>query len=648
MYDGLFLSLMLLPAAAGMLAGFVQSKWSKNISVMLCCMSAFAGMFAYPLCAYGGDISFTLPFHSAWGSYSVLIDGLSSAIISVSSAVFLAVLLHMSRSASAPADSRYSAMVCLLFISCMLAMCADTVLLLIVAWECATLSAFLMSYGTNAAAAWRFFVIAHIGGLMVICAFLIMMSCAGGQTLSLWSDLGSSIGIPLSCGAAALLFMGFGTKLGLVPFHAWMPDLYASAPTHTTALTSSVSTSAAVLILFKCVFGYIGASDGMYILAVILMAVSSFTVVWSAMESLVQTEPKRILAYSSMGNMALVVLCLSLGMLFSSSGPSGLMIAVLVAGLFHTMNHAVFKPLMLMAVGSAEDCTGETMMEKMGGLAKLMPVFSVIALIAVLSMAAVPPFNGFASEWLMIRSMMSGGGIRLTEILLPLGIAVLGIGGMMSAVSYVRLYGFIFLGRPRSANAANASGIDARTLFPMAVLAVLCVAMGIFCVQIMGALSDGITGATSIPSDALFIDRISRSLNVPMLAGILALVVAAVYILNRKFRKRTAVSPTWDCGTPLDENMQYSPLGFSQPLVKVFHPFYKDTVEAPEDGASGGKVRYSVRFRDPFVKHLYIPLGKLVARAAKLAGRTQNGNIQTYFGYILAVLVILLVAVRFL
>ena len=640
---------MLLPAAAGMLAGFVQSRWSKSIAVMLCCASAFAGMFAYPLYLYGGDISYTLPFHSAWGSYSVLIDGLSSAIISVSSAVFLTVLLHMSRSASAPADSRYAAMVCLLFISCMLAMCADTVLLLIVAWECATLSAFLMSYSTNAAAAWKFFVIAHIGGLMVICAFLIMMSCAGGQTLSLWSDLGSGMGVPLSCCAAALLFMGFGTKLGLVPFHAWMPDFYASAPTHTTALTSSVSTGAAVLILFKCIFSYIGASDGMYILAVVLMAVSSFTAVWSAMESLVQTEPKRILAYSSMGNMALVTLCLSLGMLFSSGGSSGLVIAVLVAGLFHTMNHTVFKPLMLMAVGSAEDCTGETMMERMGGLAKIMPVFSVIALVAVLSMAAVPPFNGFASEWLMVRSMMSGGGIRMTDILLPLGIAVLGISGMLSAVSYVRLYGFIFLGRPRSEKAANAAGIRASALAPMAALAVLCIAMGLLCVQIMGALSNGITGATTIPPDSLFIEGISGSLNVPILTGILVLIVAAAYLLNRKFGKRTAVSPTWDCGTPLDENMQYSPLGFSQPLVKVFHPFYKDAADAPEDGVpSGRKAGRSVRFRDPFVKHLYIPLGKFVARAAKLAGRTQNGNIQTYFGYILAVLVILLVAVRFL
>ena len=645
-HDSIYLVLMLLPAAIGMMTGMISARHSRHIAVSLCGLSAFFGILAYPLFLYGGNIAYTFPIPSAWGSYSVLIDELSSMMISISSIVFLAVLSHMLRSASTPAGGKYSASVCLLFISCMLAMCADTVILLLLAWEAVALSTFLMASSRNAAA-WKFLVIAHIGGLMVIGAFLLMLPYAGGQTLSSWSDLSGTMGLTASCAAIVLLFVGFGTKLGLIPFHAWMPDFYASAPTHTSALISTVSSNVAVLILFKSIFGYIGVSDGVYVLAVALMAVSSFTAIWSAMESLIQTEPKRILAYSSMENMALVMLCFSLGMLFSDGGSPGLITIVLIAGLFHTMNHSVFKSLMILAVGSAEDCTGETTIERMGGLAKIMPAFSMVALIATLSLAGVPPFNGFASEWLMVQSMMGGEGIHVTEILLPLSVAVLGISGMMAAVSYARLYGFMFLGRPRSENPVS-SKVGAAAMASMAVLALLCFLMGIFYYQIAEGLAGGVAAATSIPSDEYFADFLSGTLNVPVLAGILLAAVFATYALSRLFKKRSARSPTWGCGTPLDEKMQYSSMGFSQPLVKVFHPLYRDVVEVSDDESSQNRKVYRVRFREPFVERLYIPLANLIMRGAKLVGRTQNGNIQTYFAYILGVLVALLVAVRFL
>ena len=624
----------------------MPAKYSRRVAAFLCGVSALFGILAYPLYLYGGNITFTFPLPSAWGSYVVLIDELSSMMISLSSIVFLAVIAHMMRSVSAPSGGKYLALVCTLFISCMIAMCADTVMLLIMAWEAVTLSTFLMASGRNGTAAWKFFVIAHMGGFMVICSFLVMMSFAGSQILSSWSDLGSTMGIYESCGAIVLLFLGFGTKLGIIPFHAWMPDLYASAPTHTTALISTVSSNVVVLILFRSVFGYIGVSEDMYVLAVILMAVSSFTAIWSALESLIQTEPKRIMAYSSMENMALVLLCFSLGILFANGGAPWLITVVLIAGLFHTMNHSVFKSLMILTVGSVEDCTGETAMERMGGLAKIMPLFSVVALAAVLSMAAIPPFNGFASEWLMIQSMIGREGIRMTEILLPLGVAVLGVSGMMAAVSYARLYGFVFLGRSRSENALP-SKISASALAPMIVLAVLCLAMGVFSSWLMMGLAHGIAAATPIPYDDYFLNHLSGTLNVPILAGILLISVFAVYALSRIFRKKPERSPTWSCGTPLDKDVQYSPLGFSQPLVKVFHPLYGDVVEITDDESSENRKRYTVKFAEPFIEHLYVPLGNLLMRGAKLVGRTQNGNIQTYFGYILAVLVFLLVVVRF-
>jgi formate hydrogenlyase subunit 3/multisubunit Na+/H+ antiporter MnhD subunit len=450
------------------------------------------------------------------------------------------------------------------------------------------------------------------------------------------------MGSARSCAAAVLLFIGFGAKLGLIPLHAWMPDMYASSPTHTSALLSTVSSNVAVLVLFKGIFVYIGVTPDMYIISIILMVLASVTAIWGALESLIQTEPKRILAYSSMENMALVVMCFSLAMLFVRGG-SGYISVVIVAGMFHAINHSVFKSLMFMTVGVIEDSTGETAIERMGGLAKVFPVFSVFALIAVMSMAAIPPFNGFASEWLMIRSMMGGGasGIDSIRLILPMGVAVLGISGMMAAVSYTRMYGFVFLGRPRSDNVAKPKPISFATYIPMAALAGACILLGLFSVPVAQGLGNGIASFSAFPPAGA--DRIFSS-NMPLLAAVLAAAVVLMYVLCRIFRRNTSVSTTWNCGTPLEDNMQYSSVGFTQPLVRVFHPLYGDSLEIVDDEVTGHK-KYSVRFSEPFVEYLYEPLGRAVMRISRVIGKMQNGSIQTYIGYILTVTVILLLAV---
>jgi formate hydrogenlyase subunit 3/multisubunit Na+/H+ antiporter MnhD subunit len=641
------MALLLLPAFAGAVLGLVPSRRFGLAALALCGASCVAGMLAYPMFLGYGAIECTFPVPSAWGPYSVAMDGLSALMVSFSSLVFLMVVAHMSRSRTAQPNGKGCGAACAMFAACALSMCADSALLLLLSWEGMTLAAFFMSCnGENAGARWRFLVTTHFGGLMIVCAFAAMASAAGSWSLSGWSGLGSEMGLLPSCAAAALLFAGFGTKLGLVPFHAWMPDLYSSAPTHSSALLSTVSSSAAVLILFKSVFGYIGVTGDMYPLAVALMGASALTAVWSAMESLVQNEPRRILAFSGMENMSLVLLCMSLAMLFSHGGSQGLVAMALVAALLHALNHSVFKSLIMLAVGTVEDCTGETDIERMGGLAKLMPAFSAVALVAVLSMAAVPPFNGFASEWLMVQSMMDGEGLQMAKVLLPIGVAVLGVSGMMSAASYARLYGFVFLGRPRSESVRNPKRVGRAGFAAMAALAFMCLAMGLAAAPMMGAVHEGVSSVMGLPPGGSYADELAGTLDAPMLGGLLLASVFAVYGAFRLFRKKSSKAPTWGCGGPLEDGMQYSSIGFSQPLVRVFHPLYGDVAEMAQDG-KGGK-RYTLRFTDPFDERIVVPAGRLTERASRRIGRTQNGNIQSYFGYMLAALVALLLAVRFL
>ena len=644
MFADAYLILLFVPALIGMVIGLIPGRAAKAVSAILYAASCSAGILSYAVFYYGGSIAYTSALPSVFGNYSILVDGLSSIMITVSSIVILMIIVHLASSRTAPECRGYHSLIGVFFISCMLTMCADNVLLILLSWEAVTLASFAMSYsGRGEGPRRRFFIITHLGGLMVIAAFIMMYAFSGTDVLSSWNGLAVPMGPMMSAVAGSLLLIGFGTKLGLIPFHIWMPDLYAGASTHTTSLISTAASNVAVLVLFKGLFIYIGITETAYVLAMFIMLIASASMIWAALASLVQTEPKRIMAYSSMENMSLVILALSLGMLFSAEGLPAMATIAMVAALFHTITHAVSKSLILLTVGTIEDSTGETKMSRMGGLAKMLPLFSMISLIAVLSIAAIPPLNGFASEWLVIPSFLGGEttGLRGMAMVLPLGVAVLGISGMLIAVSYARMYGFIFLGRPRSEPFADPKKVPAAAMFPLAFLALVCILTGVFAGYVMHILADSVSAAaTAVPPEAY--SPILDTLNLPVLAAILAAMMLSIYALNRAFRKRTAKAPTWGCGGELEEHMQYSSLGFTQPLVRVFHSLYGDITEVTDDAEN--KI-FTVRFKEPFVTRLYQPAVSFVMKVAGSIGKMQNGSIQTYLGYILVALVVLLLGV---
>lgn len=360
---------------------------------------------------------------------------------------------------------------------------------------------------------------------------------------------------------------------------------------------------------------------------------------WGAMESMVQTEPKRILAYSSMENMALVTMCLSLGMLFAGRLP-GLEALVTTAALLHALNHGMFKSLMMLTVDSIEDVTGEKGIDRMGGIACVLPALSAVALVGILALAAIPPMNGFVSEWMMLQSLLGTDAMASDlRVAMPLLVAMMGVCGMIVATSYARLYAFVFLGRPRSQGAAEPRPLRKGSLAPMAVLAASCVGMGLFAFPLMDAMADGMAELTGSPS--YYGDALAGSLEPLTLGILLAGCVIILFVLTRLFRRNRTIYETWGCGGGLDERMQYSSEGFSQPIVRVFHPIYQEVSVKKGD-------RYSTQFVEPFVKYIYRPFGALLTYLSKQITRLQTGNIQSYLGYILITLVVALMAVRLL
>lgn len=637
--SSIYMLAVLLPAMAGIVIGFLPSRRPTTVIVnILGSVSCIAGILCYPMWMIVSDLSATLPVGTFFGDYSVAVDQLTAVFVSLSSLVFLMVMVHMSHSGHGH-PSRFSALACALYVSCTLFMMADSVILLLISWEIVSMVTFLMAEDRDNAPRWRFFAITHIGGLVLMAAFGYMWLLAGTGDIEAWRDLGSLMTSKQESILAVLLFIGFGTKLGTVPFHAWMPDMYARSPTHTTALLTTVCSSAAVLVLYKSVFSWIGVDGGVAAAAAVLCALSAITAMWGAMESMVQTEPKRILAYSSVENMALVTMCLSLGMLFAGRLP-GLEALVTTAALLHALNHGMFKSLMMLTVDSIEDVTGEKGIDRMGGIACVLPALSAVALVGILALAAIPPMNGFVSEWMMLQSLLGTDAMASDlRVAMPLLVAMMGVCGMIVATSYARLYAFIFLGRPRSQGAAEPRPLRKGSLAPMAVLAASCVGMGLFAFPLMDAMADGMAELTGSPSS--YGDALAGSLEPLTLGILLAGCVIVLFVLTRLFRRNRTIYETWGCGGGLDEHMQYSSEGFSQPIVRVFHPIYQEVSVKKGD-------RYSTQFVEPFVKYIYRPFGALLTYLSKQVTRLQTGNIQSYLGYILITLVVALMAVRLL
>ncbi len=632
----IYIAILLAPAFLGIIAGCTDDPRRTRTSTVLCSISCIIGVLCYPMWCLCPDVTVTFPIGSFLGDYIVHIDQLSAVFVSFSSAVFLMVVLHASGSGH-EYGSGFMALACALHTFCMLCMVAGSVVLLLVAWEIVSMVTFLMARSKEEISRWRFFAITHIGGLILMVALGYLWYVAGTGDVGQWHDLGERLG-DMAPFIVLSLFVGFGTKLGMIPFHAWIPDMYANSPTHTTVLLTTVCSNAAVLLLFKSVFVWIGLDADLMIVGIILCVLAAATVLWGAMESMVQTEPKRILSYSSMENMALVTMCFALAVIFSSDGLPALTMLVLMAGLLHTLNHGVFKSLMLLTVDSVEEVTGERKIDRLGGLAKVLPGLSLVALIGVMSLAAIPPMNGFVSEWLMLQSLLGTDAVASDmRVAMPLLIALMGVSGMIVATAYARLYGFMFLGRPRSKGASEPSAMSKTSILPLAVLAMMCIAMGILSFPLMDAMSSGMGALTGIEQS--YKDGMSGTM-MPLTLGILlAGTVTILFVMTRIFRRGRRIDDTWGCGGTLDERMQYSSEGFSQPIVRVFHPIYQDVSEKKGD-------TYTTSFVEPFVKYIYGPLGALLTYISNQITRIQTGNIQSYLGYILITLVVTLLAVR--
>lgn len=543
-----------------------------------------------------------------------------------------------------------------------LVLLADDALLFVIAWELMSVASyFLVGYqhehAANRRAAFLYLLMAEIGALAIILAFGVLAAFGGGLT---FDELRDSTPNPVWSSIAFMLALaGFGMKAGLVPLHTWLPEAHPAAPSHISALMSGVMLKIAVYGFIRFAFDLLPSLLWQW--GVLVLLIGSASAVLGILYALQQQNLKRLLAYSSVENVGIIFTALGLSLIFQSSGQAQLGTLGLVAALLHSLNHALFKSLLFLGAGAILHQTHEQSLESMGGLVHRMPKLAALFLVGTLSIAALPPFNGFVSEWLIFQTALQAGSIQsgILRSLIPTASAVLALTSALAATCFVKVYGVAFLGLPRSRHIARAREVrHPGMLAGPALLAVCCVLFGIFptsFINTLGVLTQSLTGSV-LPNISAFgwlwltpvSPEVAAYSPALVLLGTLAVGWLCYYLLYRRTGLEPRRADPWDCGFGgLTPRNQYTSGAFSMPVRRIFEPLFdtRETIEEQTEGPANTRVtklRYQFQVLDRAWLLLYEPSGRAVTRLARWVGRLQTGNIRTYLGYSFFTLIVLL------
>jgi len=503
----------------------------------------------------------------------------------------------------------------------------------LVFWEIMSLSSLLLvlhdySSEENKKAGFFYFVMTNISTAFLFIGFISLFRLTGS------ADFG-----PLEYSAADLtlpfifLFIGFGVKAGLVPFHKWLPYAHPAAPSSVSALMSGVMLKVAVYGFLRFLLSVPMPELGW---GVLILTAGTISALFGVIYALKENDIKRLLAYSSIENIGIIFTGIGLYAIFKVEGLDSLAQLSLAGACFHAFNHALFKSLLFLCAGSVVHATGTRKIEAFGGLVKSMPITSALFMIGSVSIAALPPTNGFAGELLLYQAFFQSFAVTdpLLTVFLIIALSSFALTGALAAALFVKLFGITCLALPRSEKSRLAEEVRKPMLLGPAIPAALCILTGLFSKQIISLAGWRIE----------FPDML-------LLGLLLGLIYAALFLITRsKETSPIRVSETWGCGIPtLAPYMEYSSSGFSEPLVMIFKSIYRTKIvhraeyfDRQESLFKGGNVEIRlVRF---FEEYLYIPPARAIGNFSKYVSRLQNGKLDSYVLYAFLAVIVLIIA----
>ena len=596
-----------------------------------------------------------LPFHlrlDALSSFFLFLLGATAAGISIYAAGYI-------RKGEGTAPGLQCLLYHLFLTSMAFVMLADDGYAFMVAWETMALSSFFLvtsehRHAEIRRAGYLYLLVAHIGAVGVLLSFGVMAGSAGDYTFDAMRDF-STLGIWPTIAFLLALF-GFGAKAGLLPLHAWLPEAHPAAPSPVSAMMSGVMLKTAVYGLLRVSFDLLHAQLWWWGALLLLLGLAS--AIFGAIFSTVQTDMKRLLAYSSIENIGLIFVGFGLTLIFKSFAMPQLAALALVATLYHCLNHAFFKSLLFLCTGSVLHATRERNLGKLGGLIHRMPWVTWLALVGVLASAGLPPLNGFVSEWLLLQSFLFTSGLPqgYLNMLLPLVAGAIALVAALAGFAMVKFFGVVFLGQPREEKLAQAHDAGRLERIGLLWLALGCLLLGLLpnvVITLLDPVTRLLVGSSlnfTASSHGWWLlapiseDRASYSPAI-FLGSIVVLMPLVYWVVNRSFRRRLKRVPPWDCGFPLQTSrMQDTAEGFGQPIRRIFSPFFKRTREHPSPFDT--QPRYRSLVEDPFWYWLYLPIARIVGYGTRIIAFLQQGRIAIYLLYSFVTLIVLLVWTR--
>jgi hydrogenase-4 component B len=535
---------------------------------------------------------------------------------------------------------------------------ADDAFTFLFTWEFMSLTswALVMAHHRskgNAAAGYLYLIMASFGTLALLLAFGLLAGPAGGYAFDAIRAAPPSAG--LAAAVLVLALIGAGSKAGLVPLHVWLPLAHPAAPSHVSALMSGVMTKVAVYGLVRIVFDLLGVPT--WWAGALVALLGGVTAVMGVLHALMEHDLKRLLAYHTVENIGIIFIGLGLALAFGANGMQAAAALALTAALFHVFNHSVFKSLLFFGSGAVLTATGERDMERLGGLIHRMPLTAFAFLVGSAAISALPPFNGFVSEWLTFQAILASPHLPqwLLKFLVPGIGALLALSAALAAACFVKAFGVTFLGRPRSEAARSAAETDRWSLATMFILAALCLIAGIlpgYFIDALAPVAHALAGA-NLPRqgelDWLTIVPVAKSrssYNGLLLFMIIALAAGlGAEVIHRWASGVLRRSPAWDCGFPdPSPATQYTAGSFSQPIRRVFGSVVfraREEVHMPPPGDVQA-ARMHVTLRDVLWDALYAPLTGMVHYFADRLNRVQFLSIRAYLTLVFGALVLLL------
>jgi hydrogenase-4 component B len=539
-----------------------------------------------------------------------------------------------------------------------LVLLADDAFTFLASWEFMSLSswALVMAHhrvADNVRAGYVYLIMASFGTLALLLAFGLLAGPSGFYAFDAMRAAHPSA----TLGALVLILalIGAGSKAGIVPLHVWLPLAHPAAPSHVSALMSGVMTKVAVYGFVRIAFELAGAPAWWW--SVIVLALAGITTVMGVLYALMQHDLKRLLAYHTVENIGIIFIGLGLALAFKTHGMMFAAALAFTAALLHVFNHSLFKGLLFFGAGAVLTATGERDMEHLGGLIHRMPQTAFVFLIGCVAISALPPLNGFVSEWLTFQAILLSPQLPSwgLKLLVPAVGALLALSAALAAACFVKAYGISFLGRPRSPAAAAASETDRFSRAAMIVLASLCLLAGILpglFIDALAPISAGLIGQrmpVQIGAQWLSIVPIaaSRSSYDGLLVFLFMTIsgTLAAFVIHRLASDRLRRAPAWDCGYPdLSPLTQYTASSFAQPIRRVFGTVVfrsREIVEVPPPG-NVQPARLTVEIHDLIWDGIYAPLAAGIGIAADRLNHLQFLTIRQFLSLVFAALVILL------